>query len=111
MKHLFKKRKHGKSPKPPQQPILPGKPIDAGPPDFRTALDDNSDGGRSLSSQVLEVDSPDPAILPEEGGGIDPRILFQDGMDTNQQLPAPGAQTSNVVISGDGGSLLAGKCF
>ena len=103
MKHLFKKIKRGKSPNPPRQPTLPGKPVDiaAAPPDIRTEPDDNSDGGRSFSSQVPEVDSPDPAILP-----------FQDGMDANQQLPASGAQTSDVVIGGDGcGSLLAGACF
>ena len=114
MKHLFKKIKRGKSPKPPQQPTLPGKPVDAGPPDFRTALDDNSDGGRSLSSQVLEVDSPDTAIpVPDEGGRIGPRILFQDEVDANQQLPASeGVQTSDVAIGGDGcGSRLAGVCF
>ena len=114
MRSLFKKIKRGKSPKPPQQPTLPGKPVDiaAGPPDFRTELDSNSDCGRRLSSQVPEVDSPDPTILPDEGGGMGPRILFQDGTDANQQLPASGAQTSDVVIGGDGcGSLLAGACF
>ena len=63
------------------------------PPDFRTELDDNSDGGRRLSCQVLEADFPDPAILPDEGGKIGPRILFQDGMDADQQLPASGAQS------------------
>ena len=114
MKHLFKKIKRGKSPNPPRQPTLPGKPVDiaAGQPDFRTEPDDNSDGGRSFSSQVPVVDSPDPAILPGEGGRIGPRILFQHGMDANQQLPASGAQTSDVVIGGDGcESLLAGVCF
>ena len=112
MKHLFKKIKHGKSPKPPQQPTLPGKPVDAGPPDFRTALDDNSDGGRRLTSQVPDVDSPDTAILPDEGGRIGPRIPLQDGVGANQQLPASGAQTSDVVVGGDGcGSQLAGVCF
>ena len=116
MRRLLKKIKREKSPKPPQQPTLPAKPVDiaAGPPDFRTELDDNSDRGRSLSSQVPEVDSPDPAILPDEGGGIGPRVMFQDGMDANQQLPASlsGAQISDVVISGAGHeSLLAGKCF
>ena len=115
MKHLFKKLKRRNSPKPPQQPILPGRPVDisAGPPESRTELDDNSDGRPSLSSQVLEVDSPDPAILPDEGGRIGPRILFQDEVDANQQLPASeGAQTSDVAIGGDGcRSLLAGVCF
>ena len=83
MKRLLEKIKREKSPKPPPQPTLPGKPVDtaAGPPDFRTELDDNSDDGRSLSSQVLEADSPDTAILPDEGGRIGPRILFQGGMD------------------------------
>ena len=110
----FFKIKREKSPKPPHQPTLSGKPVDiaAGPPDFRTDLDDNSDGGWSLSSQVPEVDSPDPAILPDKGGRMGPRIPFQDGMDANQQLPASGAQISDVVISGVGcGNLLAGKCF
>ena len=114
MKRLLEKIKREKSPKHPPQPTLPGKPVDtaAGPPDFRTELDDNSDGGRSLSSQVLEADSPDTAILPDEGGWIGPRILVQDGMDANQQLPASGAQMSNVAIGGAGcGSLLTCKCF
>jgi hypothetical protein len=114
MKRLFKKIKREKSPKPPQQPTLPGKPVDiaAGPPDFRTELDDNFNGGRSPFSQVPEVDSLDTAILPDEGGRIGPRILFQDGLDANQRLPASGDQTSDVVIGGDGcGSLLAGVCF
>ena len=94
MKRLLKKIQREKSPKPLQQPTLPGKPADiaAGPPD--------------------EVDYPDIAILPDEGGKISPRILFQDGMDADQQLPASGAQISDVVISGAGcGSLLTGKCF
>ena len=113
MKRFLKKIKREKSPKPPQHPTLPVKPVDigAGPPDFRTELDDNSDGGRS-PSRVLEVDSPDVAIPPDEGGRIGPRILFQDGMDANQQLRASGAQISDVVIDDDGcGSLLAGVCF
>ena len=111
MRRLFKIKRE-KSPKPPQSPTLPGKPVDiaAGPPDFRTELDGNSDCGRSLSSQVPEVDSPDQAILPD-GGGTGPRILFQDGVYANQQLPAS-AQISDIVSSGAGyGSLLAGKCF
>ena len=116
MRRLFKKIKRGKSPKPPQQPTLLGKPVDiaAGPPDFRTELYHNSDSRRSLSSRVLEVDSPDLAILPDKGERIGPRILFKDGMDpeSNQQLPASGAQTSDFVIGGDGyGSLLSGVCF
>ena len=110
----FFKIKREKLPETPHQPILPGKPVDiaAGPPDFRTELDDNSDEEWSLSSRVPEVDSPDPALLPDEGGRIGPRILFQDGMDANQQLPASGAKISDVVIGGAGcGSLLAGRCF
>ena len=94
MKRLLKKIQREKSPKPLQQPILPGKPADiaAGPPN--------------------QVDSPDIAILADEAGKISPRILFQDRMDANQQLPASGAQISDVVISGAGcGSLLTGKCF
>ena len=89
------KIKREESPKPPQQPILPEKPVDitTGPPDLRTELDDNSDDGRSLSCQTLEAGSPDPAILPDEGGVVGPRILFQNGMDANQQLPASGAQS------------------
>ena len=89
------KIKREELPKLPQQPILPGKPVDitAVPPDFRTELDDNADGGRSLSCQILGADSPDPAMLLDEGGRIGPRILFQDGMDANQQLPASGAQS------------------
>ena len=57
MKDLSKINRE-KSPKPPQQLTLPGKPVGiaAAPPDFRTELDDNSDGGQSISSQVLEAD-------------------------------------------------------
>ena len=96
MKRLLKKIQREESLKPLQQPTLPGKPADiaAGPPD--------------------EVDSPHTAIIPDEGGKISPRILFQlqDGMDADQQLPASGVQISDVVISGAGcGSLLTGKCF
>ena len=114
MRRLLEKIKRKNSPKPPQQRTLPGKPVDiaAGPPDFRTELDDNSDGGPSLSSQVPDVDSPDKAIVPDEGGRIGPRISPQHGMDANQQLPASGAQTPDIVIGGDGcGGLLAGACF
>ena len=110
MRHLFKIKRE-KSPKPPQQPILSGELADVGPPDCRTTLNDNSEGGRSLSnSQVLEGDSPDTAIL-QDGGSSGPQILFQDGMDANQQLPtSEGTQTSGVAIGGAGcGSLLAGK--
>ena len=112
MRRLLEKIKRKNSPKPPQQRTLPGKPVDiaAGPADSRTELDDNSNGGRRLSSQVPEVDSPDKAIPPDEGGRIGPRISPQDGMDANQQLPASGAQTSDTGGAGYG-SLLAGKCF
>ena len=114
MRRLLEKIKREKSPKPPQQPTLQGKPVGvaAGPPDFRKELDDNPAGGRNHSSQVPEVDSPDPAMPQDEGGKIGPRILVQDGVDANQQLPASGAQTSDVAIGGTGrGSLLTGKYF
>ena len=95
MRRLLEKIKRKNSPKPRQQPALPGKPVDiaVGPADFRTELDDNADGGLSLSCQILEADSPDPAVLLDEGERIGPRILFQDGMDANQHLPASGAQS------------------
>ena len=115
MKRFFKiKRK--KSPKPSRQPIPPEKPADiaAGPPDLRTELDSVTilgDGGQNVSDNYLEADHTDLTVPPNEGGTIGTRVLFQDGMDGNQELPASGALTSAVAIGGaDHGDQLPSRC-
>ena len=106
MKRFFKTNRK-KTPKPPQQPIPPEKPayIAAGPPNLREELDVRvipSDGGADHT--VLTVPS-------NEGGRVGPQGLFQDGMDGDQELPAPGAATSVIAIGGaDHGDQLPSKC-
>ena len=117
MKHLFKKIKRKKSPKPPRQPIPPEKPADivAGPPaDLPGAEPDATipgDGGRNVSNNDLETDYTDLTVLPDEGGRGGSRVLFQDETDAGQELPASGASTSGVATGGaDYGDQLASKC-
>ena len=116
MKHLFKKIKRKKSPKPPRQPIPPEKPADiaAGPPaDLPgTELDATvatipGGGGRNFSDKDLEADYTDLTVLPDEGGRGGSRVLFQDETDAGQELPASGASTSGGADYGD---QLASKC-
>ena len=52
----------------------------------------------SLSRQGLEVNYSDLTISPGEGGGTGPRIMFQDAMGVDQNLPASGASTSGFAI-------------
>ena len=115
MKHLFKKIKRKKSPKPPRQPIPPEKPADiaAGPPaDLPGAEPDDTipdDAGRNVSDNDPEADHTDLTVLPDEGGKGDPRVLFQN--ETDEELPASGASTSGVATGGaDYGDQLASKC-
>ena len=117
MKGFFKNFKPKKSPKPPRQPIPPEKPADtaAGLPDLRAELDVTSpgDGGQNVSSDDLEADQTDLPVPRNEGGRVGPRVLFQDGMDGDQELPASeGASKSVVAIGGAGyGNQLGSKCF
>ena len=82
--------------------------IAAGPPDLRTELDVTipGDGGRDVSDDDLEADHTDLTVPPNEGGREGPQVLFQDGMDVGQELPASG-----IVIGGvDHRDQLASKC-
>ena len=81
--------------------------VAAGPHDLRTELDVTipGDGGPNVSDD-LEADHTDLTVPPNEGGREGPQVLFQDGMDVGQELPASG-----VVIGGvDHGDQLASKC-
>ena len=56
-----------------------------------------------LSCQGLEVDYSDLTIsTPGEGGGMGPRIMFQDVMDVDQSPLASGASTSGFAIGDTG---------
>ena len=105
------------SPEPPEPPIPLRKStsIAAGPPDPRAELSDVTipgDGGQNISDDDdLEADPTDLTVPPNEGRTICPRMLFQDGMDGNQEPPALGASTSVVAIGGtDHRDKLASKC-
>ena len=117
MKGFFKNFKPKKSPKPPRQPIPPETPADIAPvpPDLGAELDVTSpgDGGQSVSDNDLEADQTDLPAPWNEGGRMGPRVLFQDGVDEDQELPASeGASTSVVAIGGvDYGNQLGSKCF
>ena len=116
MKRFFKIN-HKKSPKPPRQPIPPEKPADiaARPSDPRAELNVPSpcDGGQNVSDNDLESDHTDLPVPRNEGGRIGPRVLFQDGVDGDQELlGSEGASTSVVAIGGaECGSQLDSKCF
>ena len=95
MRHLSKgKRKKSPEPSPQSDPF--GRPADI------TALQarphDILDGTHNLPCQDLEVDQPDLTIPPDKGGGAGPRIMFQDGMDVDQELPASAASTPGFAI-------------
>ena len=116
MKRLFKINRK-KSPKPPHQPIPPETPADTapGPPDLGAELDFTSpgDGGQNVSDNDLEADHTDLPVPRNERRKIGPRVVFQDGMDGDQELPASGASTSVVAIGGAGygNQLGSSKCF
>ena len=117
IKRFLKSLKPKKSPKPPRQPIPPERPADIapGPPELRVEPDATSpdDGGQNISDKDLEADQTDLPAPQNEGGRISPRVLFQDGMDGDQELPtSEGASTSVVAIGGaGGGNQLGSKCF
>ena len=101
MKRLFK-IKRNESPKPPQKPIRLDKPADigAGPPDNRAEADASPDGGQNLSYESPGVDRTDLTVPPDERGKVGPRMVFQDGMVGNQELPASGPSTSGASAPG-----------
>ena len=55
-------------------------------------------GMHNLPCQDLEADQPDLTIPPDDGGGAGPRIMFQDGMDEDQELPASAASIPGFAI-------------
>ena len=101
MKRLFK-IKRNESPKPPQKPIRLDKPADiaAGPPDNQAEADAGPDGGQNLSYESPGADRTDLTVPPDERGKVGPRMVFQDGMVGNQELPASGASTSGASAPG-----------
>ena len=112
MKRFFKiKRKE--QPKPPRKPIRLENPANIGarPPDIREEVDVTPDGGRNLSRNDPGADRAGLAVLPDEGGRMGTRVVFQDTMDGEQELPASGASTSGVGTGGAGyRNQLASKC-
>ena len=115
IKRFVKKIQRTISPKPSRQPIPPEKPTDiaARPPDLQTELDSVTipgDGEQNVSDNDLEADHTDLPVPPDEGGTIGPRVLFQDGMDGNQEPPASRTLTSVVEIGGaDRGEQIPSK--
>ena len=99
MMHLLKgKRKKSPEPSPQSDPF--GRPADiaAGSPALQAKPHDILDGTHNLPNPDLEVDQPDLTIPPDEGGGAGPRIMFQDGIDVNRELPASAASTPGFAI-------------
>ena len=99
MRHLLKgKRK--KSPEPPRQSDPFGRPVGiaVGSPALRAEPHVILDGAHNIPCWDLGVDQPDLTIPPDEGGGAGPPIMFQDGIDADQELPASGASTPGFAI-------------
>ena len=99
MRHLLKgKRKE--SLEPPRQSDPCGRPagIAVGSPALQAEPHVILDGTHNLPCRDLGVDQPDLTIPPDEGGGVDPRITFQDGIDADQELPASKASTPGFAI-------------
>ena len=114
MRRFLKKIGCGKSPEPPEQsiPFRKSTSIVSRPPDLRAELDATipGNGGQNASDNDLEADHTVLTVPSNEGGRVGPQGLFQDGMDGDQELPAPGALTSALAIGGaDHGDQLASK--
>ena len=104
MKRLLNKIKHKESPKPARQPIRSKQPTDiaAGPSDVPVEVDDTPDGGPNPSYEGPEVDRADLTVPEGEEGEMGSRMVVQDTMDGDQELPASGASISAIAIDGDG---------
>ena len=104
MKRFFNKIKRKESPKPPRQPIRSKEPTDiaAEPPDVPVEVDDTPDGGPNPSYEGPEADRADLKVPRDEEGEMGSRMVVQDTMDGDQELPASGASTSAIAIDGDG---------
>ena len=98
------KGKRKKSPEPPRQSDPFGRPanVTVGSPALQTKPHVIPDGTHNLPCRDLEVDQPDLTTPPDEGGRAGPRIMFQDGMDADQELPASGASTPGFAILDSG---------
>ena len=44
------------------------------------------------------MNQPDLTISPGEGGGMSPRVMFQDAMDVDQSLPVSRVSTPGFAI-------------
>ena len=96
MKRFFQTlgKKHKKAPKPPQQPISPGKSsnVAAGSPGSRADQEDDISG---TSNCYSVVDPPDPTAKTDNGNtGTSSQIAIQD--------EASEFQVSNLGIDGTG---------
>ena len=99
MKRFFKiKRK--KSPQSPLQPIPPANPaeIAARPPGPPVELNPVPEGeyNRGDDSWI----APDLTVTLDEGGGMDPHMVFLVGKDRDQERPASEVSAPGVVIGG-----------
>ena len=113
MKQFLNKIRGKKTPKTPRQPIRSKEPADvaAGPPDTRAEVDVTPDGGQSLFYESLGADSTNLTVPQNGGGGMSSRMVLQDTMDGDQELPASGASAPKVAVGGVGyGNQLASKC-
>ena len=99
MSHLLK-GKGKKSPEPPRQSDPFGRPVGiaVGSPALQSEPRVILDGTHDLPCRDLEVDQPDLTIPPDEGSGAGSRIMFQNGMDADRELPASGASTPGFAI-------------
>ena len=98
MKH-FLNTKRKKSPEPLQYPASPVDPTNviAGPSGSQPEYATIPEGGQGRSHSDPEVDYPDLTAVLDDTGHIGPRIVSQDRMDEDQELPALGASTSGGV--------------
>ena len=72
--------------------------IAVGPLGFRADLDIGPKGECTRSYHDSETDRSDSAVTPDEETPRTSRIVFHDKSGENQELPAPEASTSGVVV-------------
>ena len=87
--------------------------VPAGPVSYQADSNIGPEGWCSLSYQDLATNRPDPIVaLVDEGNSEGPRTVLQDMVDEGQELPAPEAWISSVVIGGtEHGQNPTSKCF
>ena len=112
MNRLFNKNRKN-SPEPSPQGVLPGIPtnIAAGSAGHQPDPNIGPEDEKNRSYPDPEADWPDLAVSLDGRSGGDSRIVFQDRMDEDQELPTSEAWTSGVVIGGTGrGNDSTSKC-